>query len=463
MAAPRGPARLAGRTDQGARSPESEPLDCPQAIIEDGPPIAQPGVLRMAVSNRRYDRIRVARTIGAAMVATVLIAGCATVQAAGPSGPSPLKIGVVLPLSGMPAELAGQERLGIQLAADLVNADGGVHGRQISLDVRDLSDSSQASSVVGQIKAEGASVVIGSYASDLSIAVSQAAADEGNATWFQELAASPDEFRAATGAVGLGPPAVMGGGVAPGGVVHPGPAPGRDPSPLLIVIRRPISGNMRGSPYLSIARLIRPLAVVIEILVAAHFAGHVTGRRRSVFADVTRGAPLVPSVSSGSGYQVEGGLVATHNDCLLARADRERTPTTSHLAGSATNGDIRGLRVGVGANPVLTGIEHRESQTWRIDLEILVLCEISGANRENAFRHMNLDRLVIQVQELECRVRVQTQRSRSHMNLRPSTSADPDLIASGKRTVDVGIHPVSHTGWLKRHRTADVTQPSYPA
>jgi len=32
----------------------------------------------------------------------------------------------------------------------------------------------------------------------------QAAADEGNAGWFEELVTDPDEFRAATGAVGLG-------------------------------------------------------------------------------------------------------------------------------------------------------------------------------------------------------------------------------------------------------------------
>jgi branched-chain amino acid transport system substrate-binding protein len=83
----------------------------------------------------------------------------------------------------MPAELAGQERLGIQLAADLVNADGGVNGRQLSLDVHDLSDSTQAAAVVAQVKAEGASVVLGSYASDLSMAVSAAAANAGLVYW----------------------------------------------------------------------------------------------------------------------------------------------------------------------------------------------------------------------------------------------------------------------------------------
>ena len=101
-----------------------------------------------------------------------------------PVAPTPsLRVGVVLPLSGMPAELAGQERLGIQLAADLVNADGGVQGRRIVLDVRDLSDSTRPRSVVAQFKAEGASVVVGSYASDLSMAVSSAAANAGLVYW----------------------------------------------------------------------------------------------------------------------------------------------------------------------------------------------------------------------------------------------------------------------------------------
>jgi branched-chain amino acid transport system substrate-binding protein len=112
------------------------------------------------------------------------LAGCA---AAGPiatqSASPPLRVGVVLPLSGMPAELAGQERLGVQVAADLANASGGVQGRRISLDVRDLSDASAAPQVVASLKAEGAPVVLGSYASDLSMAVSSATSDAGLAYW----------------------------------------------------------------------------------------------------------------------------------------------------------------------------------------------------------------------------------------------------------------------------------------
>ena len=83
------------------------------------------------------------------------------------------------------------------------------------------------------------------------------------------------------------PAAIVGGRVSPRCVVHPGPTPGRDPSPLPVVIRRPISSNVGGPPDLAVTGLIRPLAVLVEILIAAHFAGHVTGRRGSVFAEVT--------------------------------------------------------------------------------------------------------------------------------------------------------------------------------
>ncbi|MFI5259862.1 MAG: ABC transporter substrate-binding protein [Candidatus Limnocylindrales bacterium] len=127
--------------------------------------------------------ISLPRGIAVAALAAWLVAGCSTAAAAPASSSPGLHIGVVLPLSGMPAQLAGQERLGIELAADLTNADGGIHGRQIALDVHDLSDTSQAAAVVAEIKADGASVVVGSYASDLSMAVSAATANAGLVYW----------------------------------------------------------------------------------------------------------------------------------------------------------------------------------------------------------------------------------------------------------------------------------------
>jgi branched-chain amino acid transport system substrate-binding protein len=122
------------------------------------------------------------------ILATGLVLAVVGCTAAGPAASSsvsaaPLRVGVVLPLSGMPADLAGQERLGIQVAADLVNASGGVGGRRVSLDVRDLSDASAAPSVVASLKVEGAPIVLGSYASDLSMSVSTATSNAGLVYW----------------------------------------------------------------------------------------------------------------------------------------------------------------------------------------------------------------------------------------------------------------------------------------
>jgi branched-chain amino acid transport system substrate-binding protein len=115
----------------------------------------------------------------------VAIAGstAAAPNASGSMSLATLRVGVVLPLSGMPADLAGQERLGIQVAADLVNSSGGVQGHQIALDVRDLSDASAAPAVVASLKSEGAPIVLGSYASDLSMSVSTATSNAGLVYW----------------------------------------------------------------------------------------------------------------------------------------------------------------------------------------------------------------------------------------------------------------------------------------
>jgi branched-chain amino acid transport system substrate-binding protein len=121
--------------------------------------------------------------MAAPLLGAILVAACSPAATTPVASTPPLRIGVVLPLTGMPAELAGQERMGIQLAADLVNTDGGVAGRRIVLDVRDVSDANAAPQVVAAFKAEGASVVVGSYASDLSMAVSGAAADAGLVYW----------------------------------------------------------------------------------------------------------------------------------------------------------------------------------------------------------------------------------------------------------------------------------------
>lgn len=110
------------------------------------------------------------------VVATSAVIGCAPAK-------EPIRIGAVFPISSNAADLARPELAGVQIAVDLVNADGGVDGRKVELDVRDLRSRAEAEDVMHSLRDEGVEIVIGAYSSDLSIAASQAANDAGLLYW----------------------------------------------------------------------------------------------------------------------------------------------------------------------------------------------------------------------------------------------------------------------------------------
>src|SRR3981189_2189204 len=113
-------------------------------------------------------RFRQLAAIGLALAC----AACAT--APSPAGAASIKVGAVFPLSGPQAPLAKQEYAGVQIARDLVNADGGVAGAPIELITRDLVSESDATVRVEDLKAHGVKAILGSYSSSLSMPVSAA-------------------------------------------------------------------------------------------------------------------------------------------------------------------------------------------------------------------------------------------------------------------------------------------------
>ena len=95
----------------------------------------------------------------------------------------PIRIGAVFPISSNAASLAGPELTGVRIAADQVNADGGIAGRKVELEVRDLRARSEADAVMRDLRDRGTQIVIGAYSSDLSIAASDAADRAGLVYW----------------------------------------------------------------------------------------------------------------------------------------------------------------------------------------------------------------------------------------------------------------------------------------
>ncbi|MGA8417396.1 MAG: ABC transporter substrate-binding protein [Candidatus Dormiibacterota bacterium] len=127
----------------------------------------------------RAARTRSFGLVGALILA-LLAAACAAVAAA---GPVPLRIGAIFPLSGSTAPGSTDEYLGASLAAAMVNAAGGIAGRPISLDVRDVEDQAQIPAAVASLRNDGVPVVIGAYSSQLSIPAAAAVSGAGLVYW----------------------------------------------------------------------------------------------------------------------------------------------------------------------------------------------------------------------------------------------------------------------------------------
>ena len=121
------------------------------------------------------------RVVTALLLPAVLVAGLLGIRAW--VAADPIRIGAVFPLHGNAAQLAGEEERGVEIARDMVNASGGIDGRRIALEVRDLERAADAPAVMASLRAAGVQVVIGAYSSELSIAASSAAADAGLVYW----------------------------------------------------------------------------------------------------------------------------------------------------------------------------------------------------------------------------------------------------------------------------------------
>src|SRR3989449_1697464 len=117
----------------------------------------------------------------AAIGLVLACAACATAPSS--AGAASIKVGALFPLSGPQAPLAKQEYAGVQIAHDLVNADGGVAGGPIALVTKDLTAEGDADKRVQELKAQGVQAILGSYSISLSMPVSAQAQSRGLLYW----------------------------------------------------------------------------------------------------------------------------------------------------------------------------------------------------------------------------------------------------------------------------------------
>jgi branched-chain amino acid transport system substrate-binding protein len=110
------------------------------------------------------------RTIALVCLASITASGCARTE-------DPIRVGAVYPLSGSQAEGGGLDEFrGAELAAALVNEDGGVGGRPIELVPIDVPGADAAPGAIGSLADRGVDLVLGSYGSTISQPAAEGAA-----------------------------------------------------------------------------------------------------------------------------------------------------------------------------------------------------------------------------------------------------------------------------------------------
>ena len=97
---------------------------------------------------------------------------------------SEVNVGVIVPLSGANAQFGVNSRNGIELAADQINANGGIKslgGAKINLIVADSTSTPTTAATVGQrlITQNNVVAILGAYASSLTLALSEATERRG--------------------------------------------------------------------------------------------------------------------------------------------------------------------------------------------------------------------------------------------------------------------------------------------
>src|SRR6476659_8174143 len=109
-----------------------------------------------------------------------VLAGLALVVSAPVRAEDPIRIGVLLPLTGPLAKNGIENWEAMQIARDMINERGGVNGRKIEFVNGDATSPAAAVSETERlITKDGVKITTGSFASPLAIAVSQAAERQG--------------------------------------------------------------------------------------------------------------------------------------------------------------------------------------------------------------------------------------------------------------------------------------------
>lgn len=123
------------------------------------------------------------RSAARVLVLPLCLGACGVASPAVRADSGDLVLGVMLPLHDSQAPLARQELSGIEVAVDAANNSGGIRGHKLRLVIRDVVTREAVEPAVQALRAAGATVVLGTYSSALSIPAAYSTSAAGLVYW----------------------------------------------------------------------------------------------------------------------------------------------------------------------------------------------------------------------------------------------------------------------------------------
>jgi len=145
---------------------------------------------------KSLQRSTILAVVVAAAAVGALLSSCGGAGSA--ANRDAIRVGAVYPLSGTQGPGGLDEFHGVEVAASMVNALGGVNGRPIALVPIDTPAGPAAEPAIAMLHRQGVRLVVGSYGSTISAPASAAAARAGMLYWETGAVgqmAAPDEGR----------------------------------------------------------------------------------------------------------------------------------------------------------------------------------------------------------------------------------------------------------------------------
>jgi hypothetical protein len=226
------------------------------------------------------------------------------------------------------------------------------------------------------------------------------------------------------------------------------------------MVRSPSGVDTVGEPDVAVSRIVAPVAVVIEVLVADDIGRKVVRGAGIIVAVIAGFGPCVEVIRTVKLFHIGVGLIRTAKCGALAAAQFVALASARGLAIAFANADDGVVSIAADFDAIMTGLKDGEGLIGCVDLEVVVFAQAAHGDVDCAGGELKLHGIVVEVEEGESSHGPEADDGRTKLHFGAGTLVGPKLVAGGQGTVGDGTHPIAFAGRLEGNGTFHVAQAS---